>query len=507
MNPQSLLKALDQLTTPTTDAKIHAQHQSIADEMNALSVDEPTLADTHLSLSAYLEAVKLVITDIFDHEVWIQAELRSVNVKGGHYYFELAEKDDDDNIIASARATLWRYRANAVVNKFVSGTGKPLTAGLAVLLKGSASFHPQYGFSINISDIDPTYTLGALALAYNAMLKRLQDQGLTTLNKALPTPFDIRHVLVIAPERAAGLGDFRAEADRLSDAGACQFYYHHATFQGNHAPKEIREAIRCAIDDFHARHAHHADLLVIIRGGGAVGDLAYLNDYELCALIAESPMPVWVGVGHERDRVLLDEVAHTRFDTPSKVIHAIENHLIQMITLIKNTMNTITEVSRARLSLSGEQSRLAMRQIHHGANQTLVLAKKDSGFLLSHLKSHAKHHVYTQKNHLDDLLSDQQKNTARMMKSAHQNINLALHQHKALLPRLSALRDETRHLQSMVLLQHPARTLAKGYALIRQNNTVIHSAQNAQQGEIEIEFHDGRIQAIVTDRAADDTPF
>lgn len=492
-----IIKALNQLTDCPTDNDVHTLHQSIADEMNASLVHKDTLAETHLPLSAYLEAVKLVISDTFDHEVWIQAEIRSVSTKGGHYYFELAEKDENDNIIASTRATLWRYRASVIVNKFMSGTGKSLSAGLSILLKGSASFHPQYGFSINVSDIDPTYTLGALAQAYHAMLKRLQEKGLTTLNKNLPIPFDLRHVIVIAPERAAGLGDFRAEADRLSKADACQFYYHHATFQGNHAPQELRETITNAIKDFYSHHQNHADLLVIIRGGGAVGDLAYLNDYELCALVAESPMPVWVGVGHERDKVLLDEVAHTRFDTPSKVIHAIENHLIKMITLIKDAMNTISHISHSRLALAKEQSRLAMKEIHHGASQTLTLAKKDSSYLLSHLKNHVKHRTHTQKQHLNDLLHHQQKTAHQIIYNARQETKYALHQHKALLPRLSALRDETRHLQSMILLQHPARTLAKGYALIHQDATIIHSARQIRQGEIDIEFHDGNIKAVI----------
>lgn len=500
MNHKAILTALDQnldrLAQTQDNTDINALHQAIADEMNGVS-DEPTLAGVQLSLSSYLEAVKLVISDTFDHEVWIQAELRAVNTKGGHYYFELAEKDDNGNIIASTRATLWRYRANAVVGKFTRETGKPLSAGLAVLIKGSASFHPQYGFSINISDIDPTYTLGALAQAYNAMLKRLHDEGLTALNKALPTPFDIRHVIVIAPEQAAGLGDFRAEADRLAQTGACQFYYHHATFQGNHAPSEIRTAITHAISEFYASHTHHADLLVIIRGGGAVGDLAYLNDYELSALVAESPMPVWVGIGHERDKVLLDEVAHTRFDTPSKVILAIENHLVAMVALAKGAMTTISDISRTRLHHAKEQSHLAMKSVHHGASQTLKLAKKDSDFLLSTLSSHAKYRTHTLSATISDLLARQHKTAHEHIKHARQDTAHTLSRHKALLPRLSALRDETRHLQSMILVQHPARTLTKGYALIHQDGHVIGSLNAIRQGEIDIEFHDGRIKAVV----------
>ena len=499
MNQKTNLTAPDQnsdrLARTQSSANINASHH-IIDELSDVD-DEPTLAGVQLSLSGYLEAVKFAINDVFDHEVWIQAELRAVNSKGGHYYFELAEKDNDGNIIASTRATLWRYQASKVINKFTHKTGKPLLAGLAVLIKGLANFHPQYGFSINVSDIDPTYTLGALALAYNAMLKRLRDKGLTTLNKALPTPFDIRHVIVIAPERAAGLGDFRVEADRLAQTGACEFYYHHATFQGNHAPSQIRTTITHAIDEFYANHAHHADLLVIIRGGGAVGDLGYLNDEELATLVAKSPMPVWVGIGHERDKVLLDEVAHTCFDTPSKVILAIENHLIAMVALTKNAMATINDVSGTHIHHTKEQSHLAMKSIHHKASQTQKLAKKDSDFLLSSLSSHAKYRTHTLSSNISDLLSRQHKTAHKHIKHARQDAIHILSQHKTLLPHLSALRDEICHLQRMILVQHPAHTLTNGYALIHQNGGIISSSHAIKQGEIDIEFHDGRIKAVI----------
>lgn len=472
---RTILADIDRLATVHSDENgVVALHQSIADE-TSLEHEAPDFSDVKLSLGEYLSAVKIVISETFDHEVWISAEIRSVNTKGGHYYFELAEKDEEGNITATARATLWRYRSG-VVDRFIKATNQALTAGLAILFRGSASFHPQYGFSINISDIDPTYTLGALMQAYHAMLKRLHDAGLTTLNKSLPMPFDIRHVLVIAPENAAGLGDFRAEADRLAGAGACQFYYHHATFQGNHAPLEIRNAINHAISHFYDEYHHHADLLVIIRGGGAVGDLAYLNDYELSALVAESPMPVWVGVGHQRDKVLLDEVAHTRFDTPSKVIAAIENHLINTVALAKSAMQAICDKTLRHLVFAKEQSHLSMKSIHHHANQSVLLAKKDNDFLLNRLNAHAKHHILLHKNHLNDLLAHQQK-------TAHQILYRTSH--------------EVRHLQSMILLQHPKRTLAKGYALVRQHEKLVSSKDDVRAGEIDILFCDGTVKAVV----------
>lgn len=429
-----------------------------------------------LALSDYLQAVKLVIDDIFDHEVWVRAEVRSVNSKGGHYYFELAQKDDAGQIVASCRATLWKFKAQAVINQFVKQTGRQLESGIGILLKGKAVFHAQYGFSINISDIDPFYTLGSLAKAYQANLNRLHEQGLTTLNKSLPAPFDIRHVIVIAPENAAGLGDFRADADCLASTGACYFDYHHATFQGNHAPNEIRQAITTAVGGFYQTHGRHADLLVVIRGGGAVGDLAYLNDFELASLLAKQPLPVWVGIGHERDNTLLDEVAHTRFDTPSKVILAIQEQLVSITSLAKLAISQIQKISQHRLSL----------------------AKKDAAHLLWQHKTASTYTLKQHKAQSDSLLTKTQTSTKTAIATQKQRVNHQLHRHQALLPKVQNLANECRHLQSMILLQHPARTLAKGYTLIHQGDTLITSAHTLQQNKpLRIQFADGEVLATI----------
>ncbi|TWV81554.1 exodeoxyribonuclease VII large subunit [Moraxella sp. VT-16-12] len=430
----------------------------------------------HLSLGDYLDAVKTVVNNTFDSPMWVRAEVRAVSSKGGHYYFELAEKGDDDDIIASCRATLWRYRAGHVLSKFKRQTGTDIQAGTTLLLQGQATFHSQYGFSFNINDIDPDFALGALAQSYHAMITRLDDEGLTNLNRSLPLPFDIRHVVVISPENAAGLGDFRREADRLAKHQVCQFHYHHATFQGNHAPQEIRQAIIHAMDAFTDNHQHLPDLMVIIRGGGAVGDLAYLNNYELASLVAEQPVPVWVGIGHERDNVVLDKVAHHSFDTPSKVIHGIQNHLRHITQLAKNAITDLHRLSEHRLSLAKKDVLFEFRQIkttaHHKISQERVLLNN----LLTHTKQHTKTKL-TQHKHL---------------------INEHLHTHHSLKPKLTTLAQECRHLQSVILLGDPKHTLKKGYTLVYHHQAHISSAQSLNQGDVvQLNFYDGKRPAMI----------
>ncbi|UNU73446.1 exodeoxyribonuclease VII large subunit [Moraxella nasovis] len=482
--------------------EIDALHAKIAKELADDSHTASNLADVQLSLSDYLESVKMVIDDMFNHDVWVQAEVRSINSKGGHYYFELAQKDDSGKIIASTKATLWKNRASLVIHKFINQTGRELEAGASILIKASAKFHTQYGFSISISDIDPTYTLGELAIAYNAMLKRLTEEGLTTLNKSLPMPLDIKNVIVVAPENAAGLGDFRAEADRLQAANACQFYYHHATFQGNHAPQEIRLALSGAVRNFINIHGHKPDLIVIIRGGGAVGDLAYLNDYELAALLAEQPVPVWVGIGHERDTVILDEVAHTRFDTPSKVIFGIQNHLVAVMTAAKSFMNKTQQITQKQLNHASQTNQANLKRVQFAANKSLNLAKKDSEYAIKHTELLSRHALKTS---FDDIHTKYQ--TCRLgaftqLETAKKHIHHYRQTHQKLQSKLFAIAQECRHLQSLILIQHPRRTLEKGYAIVRTKQGLIIDNVNTslQSDRLTIEFADGKICAKPIDK-------
>ena len=161
-----------------------------------------------LSLSQYLSTVQEVIQIAFNEPVWVNAEIRNLSIKGGHYYLELAEKDEHTyKVIASCKATIWKSSATKMVLKFERESGIELSKDLNVLIKVKARFDPQYGFSVNVEAIDSSYTLGDIAKRYQQILEKLTIEGLVNKNKFLATPFDIQNVLVIAPENAAGLGD------------------------------------------------------------------------------------------------------------------------------------------------------------------------------------------------------------------------------------------------------------------------------------------------------------
>jgi len=498
VNMKQVSSKKDKVLVPAKDlATLEAE---LAEQENSLEV---SLEDTVLRLSDYLSAVDMVIKQTFNHRVWVKAEIRNLSSKSGHYYFELAEKDDDGKVIASCRGNLWRFKAARVLAKFERATGMPLDRDLTVLLKVSAGFHAQYGFSLTIEDIDPSYTLGDLARQYAEMVDRLTGEGLLNLNQQLPAPFDIEHVLVIAPEKAAGLGDFQADADRLARTGACHFHYHHATFQGNHAPSEIRQAIVNAQQQFYDTYQRLPDLLVIIRGGGAVGDLAYLNDYELAALVAEQPIPVWVGIGHERDKVILDEVAHSSFDTPSKVIAAIMTHLAQLVTQTLQYQAQIKQAAQRQLNIAEQQT---SRQLSHIQSQTigqLTALQKDSDYAWQSIQQSAQRQVKQAARRTSEL-------RVQTQNSAYQQLTIASsysqNQKKTIIhsaqQQLLQARRDSEYLRDIVLLHRPSRVLKQGYTMLtdaKDKKILTSSMQLYAEQTLHIVLKDGKAKAQIID--------
>ncbi|MGS0705481.1 exodeoxyribonuclease VII large subunit [Acinetobacter sp. ANC 3781] len=420
------------------------------------------MPDFQLSLSEYLNTVQEVIRVTFDEPVWVKAEIRNLSIKGGHYYLELAEKEEDtDKVIASCKATIWKFSAAKMVLKFERESGIELSRDLNVLIKVKATFSPQYGFSVNIEDIDSSYTLGDIARRYQQILERLTSEGLVNKNKLLPTPFDIQNVLVIAPENAAGLGDFKKDADALDKAGVCHFVYHTATFQGNTAAVSIisslGDGLRQWVKDFDAA----PDLIVIIRGGGAVNDLAYLNDYDLAALLCKRSVPIWVGIGHEKDRTILDEVAHRSFDTPSKVIGGIRNLIVERTQEVLDSLQTIKLLSQHQITAYQSQNDQYIRVIKTLAHGQINEANKSL---------------------------DLMKGTLQYL--AQQQIKLASNQ-------VESLMRET-------LLQNPRNVMAKGYGIVRSQGKAIRSIQQISGDSIQVELQDGTIEANVTQVLSND---
>lgn len=410
--------------------------------------------DPQLSLKEYLATVQEVVKHTFDTPVWVKAEIRNLSIKAGHYYLELAEKEaDSDQVIASCRATIWKFSAQKMVSQFERESGIELSRDLKVLIKVKANFDPQYGFSLNIIEIDSGYTLGDIARRYQQIVERLTAEGLIQRNKNLPSPFDLNRVLVISPENAAGLGDFRKDADALQRAQVCEFIYHSATFQGNTAPQNIMQSLAQALKQWVQTYEAAPDLIVIIRGGGAVNDLAYLNDYDLAALLCKRSVPIWVGIGHEKDRTILDEIAHRSFDTPSKVIAGIRNHIVELTQEVANCLQRIQRLSQQQIQAYQNQNDHFFKLIQTLANNQILDALQRLQQIKSNTASLAQQHTQLMNQQLDALMRE-------------------------------------------ALLQNPQHVLSKGYAIVRQQDHVMSSiTQIDNQQPVQIELHDGLFSA------------
>jgi len=302
-----------------------------------------------LELAELLDYVGQVIARGVPGGVWVRAEIASLTDRR-HLYLDLVQAGEGGaggvGEVAKCRATVWARERFALEAKFRGATsGATLSAGLKVLLFGTAEFHPQYGFSFNVLDISPEYTLGDAALRLEAMRAELVAEGSYGLNRLLPVPTDFARVAVIAPREAAGLGDFRREADPLEAAGLVEFHYLEATFQGREAGASLLRAVAAA-RELHQEKA--LDALFVIRGGGAVTDLAWLNDLELARALATFPAPVVTGLGHARDDTLPDEVACLRTDTPSKAA----------AYLVRTVVNAAAQAQEAARTIRAEAARV-----------------------------------------------------------------------------------------------------------------------------------------------------
>ncbi len=310
------------------DAPPSASTALISPELNQGSSRSLSASPRGIPLSQLLSGVASTVAQAFRAGIWTLVEVVDTRVRGGHVYLEVPERDSNGVVVAKASAAIWANTASRILPEFEKATGAQIGPGIKLLVRARPVFKPQFGFSVEIDAIDPDYTLGDLEARGREIRERLQREGLFELNRQLHSPWDYNRVLVVAPEGGAGLGDFEAEAGRLEKLCICQFIYVHSRFPGDGAAAEIRMELVGGLERL-GREGVALDAVAIIRGGGAINDMAWLNDYALVRAVCELEIPVLTGIGHERDNTVLDEVAHIRFDTPTKVIAGIERVILQ----------------------------------------------------------------------------------------------------------------------------------------------------------------------------------
>ena len=394
--------------------------------------------------------MKSALEGQFALPVWVSAEISEIKVNySGHCYLELVEKGGDNGVpTAQARAVVWRSHYPRISGYFEAETGQRLASGIRILAKVLVSYHELYGFSLQITDIDPSYTLGDMERQRQQTIAQLQQDGVWDMNREAPMPAVVQRIAIVSSANAAGYQDFCKELDKSPYRFSLTLF--DAFMQGAAAEESIIEAL-CSV----AARMEDFDAVVLIRGGGSRSDLNCFNAYRLCAHVAQFPLPVVTGIGHDKDTSVADMVAHTALKTPTAVAGWLVGRMAETdgwldyaALQLHDTTTAAMHASEVRLErLSGEIRRL-------------------SGELLTRQSLRLEHHAALLPDAARDFL-------------ARQNVRLG-------------------NAAELIAGRSPERILRLGFAVVRTGGKAVTSAREVGAGEnLEIEVSDGQIEAIV----------
>lgn len=327
----------------------------------------------HLRLSELTDTIANALKSALAPSYWVVAEIAELRVAhNGHCYLELVEKSEDNRFVAKVRANIWAYTYRNLGTWFERMAGEPLRSGMKILANAEVQYHPLYGLSLNIRDLDPNYTLGERARQRMETIRQLQDEGVLEMNKELSLPIAPQRIAVISSATAAGYGDFTHQLARNPRAYRFVAQLFPAVMQGDAAVESIISAMHQVYEQ-----QEDFDVLVLIRGGGAQTDLDCFDAYDLAAHLAQFPLPVLTGIGHDRDETVADLVAHTSLKTPTAVaeflingLEAVEGQLLLLARRLQQASNLQLEAAagylrqvRGQLQLQSQQS-LGAQQLH-----------------------------------------------------------------------------------------------------------------------------------------------
>ncbi len=401
-----------------------------------------------LSLSELSLQIQKAIESQLDASYWVVAEIAQIQVNhSGHCYLELVQKEEG-KVIAKARATIWAYSYRNISAWFEKITGSNLEAGMRILANAKVTFHEVYGLSLNIKDIDPSFTIGEREKARQLVIQKLEDDGVMEMNQGLDLPTVPQNIAIISSETAAGYGDFINQLTN-NPYDYCVYYkFYSAVMQGEKAPESIINALHKIYEE------ESADMIIIIRGGGSQLDLDCFDDYELSSHIAQFPLPVISGIGHERDTSVVDMVAHTQLKTPTAVAEFIIQGFSAFQLNIEDQFNTIASIANSYISTEKEQL----------------------AYLSSSITQLSSHHLHTNQSQLNNVI---------------QNIkHLSITQ-------LIKNRNTLSVMEQKIALLNPKHLLERGYSLTYLNGKPIGSTKGAKGDKLETITSTQRIKSTV----------
>ena len=431
-------------------------------------------------------------------EYWVEAELSEAREVRGHCYLELIQKDEHSNTpVAKASAKCWASTWQLAKPHFMRVTGQEIHAGMKVLLKVYAQFHESYGFSWIVTDIDPTYTMGDMARKRMEIIRQLKEEGVFELQKELQLPLFCQHIAVISSANAAGYGDFVNQLENNEYGFRFHTQLFPAVMQGEGveqsvigALNKIFDSLECKtenlelsdINDDSSLFTLHSsldkfDCVVIIRGGGATSDLSGFDTLALAEHVANFPLPIITGIGHERDESVLDMVSHTRLKTPTAAAAFLIGHLKAVLDAIEDAEQRISSIVRQQMDM--EKIRLLHLSQRIPTLFSLVRSRQESR--IDRLQGNLRLSV-----------------TRRLQEERHR---LDIHSHN-LMPvierRLLRERHQLDMLNEKLEVLNPELLLRRGYSITLSGGKVVKDASILKSGdELETRLSKGTVHSIV----------
>lgn len=410
----------------------------------------------HITLKQLQQQIKLSIEGALPLPVWVVAEVAELKVNySGHCYMELVEKSEPkrggtSTPTAQARAVVWRSQWAMLAPYFRQQTGSELEVGMKILAKVLVSYHELYGLSLQISDIDPSYTLGEAERQKQMTIAQLKADGVWNMNRELTMPYLVQRIAVVSSASAAGYRDFMNELREGGYAFRCDLF--DAVVQGAAAEESI-----CAALEEVALKQEQYDAVVMIRGGGSASDLSCFNSYRLCSYVAQFPLPILTGIGHDKDTSVADMVAHTPLKTPTAVAAWLTDRM-------------------ARIDGWLEDMRVQLTQLVGAMTRREELR-------------------------LEQLAAELKLQAATYCQRAATSLELMREQVLGLVQqRLERERMRIEMLESSAEALSPRRIMQLGFAVVRAGGRLLKSIDDAEAGSlIEVELLDGRIKARVED--------
>ena len=428
------------------------------------------MPDQSISLLELTRRIAYLVQAPETQNVWVTAELQDVNARGGHCYMELLQKDEAGRQVARIRGCCWANIYGPLARRFYQATGQQFASGLKVMLKVSASMHPVFGLSLVVLEVNPEYTLGDLVRRRMEIINRLQKEGVLEMNRQLQWPKVVQRIAVISAKGAAGYGDFLNKLYHNPMRLRFHTELFQATMQGTSAPASIIDALSRIAD-----RQEEFDGVVIIRGGGATSDLQAYEDYDLAVAVAQFPLPIAIGIGHERDITVLDWVANTRLKTPTAVAEWLISRNENVLNALGVAGNKILQLVNDRLAGNKQQLAQAEALLPVAARGTLDRRNQRLRQAIASLAGLPAAKIQPALARLD---------------AFPQRIA------DAIAARITFARGQINAQEHILKVLSPAATLARGYSITRIDGHAVSSVQAVPPGSIlEITLSDGTISA------------